>query len=568
VDASELLQAIVDSPTRHAIVVTDPEGQILLWNRGAARIFQYRDDEIVGHPVSQLFSHDDLAHGVPEAEMAQARRDGCAGDFRWNQRKDGSLFWADGMLYPVRSRSGTLLGYVKILRDATEDKKAGEETSRLALEDSLTGLPNRAEFQHRFVDMRASAERHQQMLLLLLLDLDHFKDVNDTLGHAMGDALLQQVAHRMRAVLRDTDFIARLGGDEFVVLLPDAETAEVGGTMADKLVEVLSKPFQLDQHEVRIGASVGVAVFPQDATELKELFGKADVALYRAKAEGRGGYRYYAPDMDASAHKRNLEYAQLRRAIKDRAFSLLYQPRVDASTGEPTAVEALLRCADPFFADYAVSDIIALATETGRMRRLGLWACAKAVRQVRQWQRDGRRNLKLSLNAGRVEFTDSRYAQRLGDLMAKVHLSPSLLEIEIHERELSGSFDPSQLFALHAKGVSIAVDDLGSGGLSLTHLFDLPISSVKLDLRFLPDLPADPRSAAIATAIIQLGHTLGIGVVAERVESEVQAAFFRRQCDGLQGYHVAAPMTADEMGEWLQGHVVPPERPAQRAVMH
>jgi len=556
--AVELLQAIVDSPTRHGIIVTDVDGTIILWNRGASRIFQYSNDEIVGSNVRMLFAADDLARGILEKEMDRARRHGCAGDFRWHVRKDGALFWADGMLYPVRDRAGEHLGYVKILRDATEEKKTGEAASRLALEDSLTGLANRHEFHSRFVDMRAAAQRHGKLLLLLLMDLDRFKAVNDRLGHAFGDALLQQAAHRMRATVRDTDFIARLGGDEFAILMPDADSPEVGGAIAEKLVDTLSRPFQIDSHEVSVGASVGVAVYPQDAAELKGLFAKADVALYRAKDEGRGGYRFYTAGMDASAHLRTLEYTQLRRAIKDRAFSLHYQPRIDAATGEPTAVEALLRCSDPFFSDYAIADVIALATETGRMRRLGLWAFAEAVRQVRRWQQERRSDLKLSINFSRVEFTESRFADRLGGLLARVHLPPSQLEIDIPEAELSGDLDASQLIALHETGVTIGIDDLGTGGLSLQHLFDLPISSVKVDLRFLPDLPANPRSRAIAGAIIDLGHTIGIRVIAERVESASQAEFFLQKCDGIQGYYVATPMTAEEMGPWLRGYVAKP----------
>jgi diguanylate cyclase (GGDEF)-like protein/PAS domain S-box-containing protein len=555
VDATELLQAIIDSPTRHGIVVTDVQGNIFLWNRGAERIFHYSDDEVIGASARILFADDDLARGIMETEMECAARDGFAGDFRWHVRKDGTLFWADGMMYPVRSRAGALLGYAKILRDATEEKESGDAVTRLALEDSLTGLPNRLEFQTRFVDMRASAQRHGKLLLLLLLDLDRFKAVNDRLGHVFGDALLQQVAHRMRATVRDTDFIARLGGDEFVVLMPDAVSPDDGGALAEKLVDALSRPFQIDQHEVQVGASVGVSVFPQDATELKPLFTRADLALYRAKDEGRGGYHFYTDGMDASAHRRTLEYAMLRRAIKERAFELHYQPRVDAVTGKPIAVEALLRCTHPFFADYAIKDIITLATETGRMRMLGLWAFAEAIRQVRRWQLRRWPALKISINFGRVEFTDGRFAHRLSAMLAKGNVSPSQLEIDIPEAQLTGEFDPQQLQNLYDTGVSISIDDLGTGGLSLQHLFDLPISTVKLDMRFLPDLPADPRSRAIATAIINLGHTLGISVVAEGIESQSQADFFRERCEGMQGFHIAAPMTADEMGVWLQAHV-------------
>jgi len=305
VDATELLPSIFDSPSRHGIIVTDLDGLIRLWNRGARNIFQYQNEEIVGSDIRDLFTSDDRAHKVPEKEMKKALKRGFAGDFRWHVRKDGSLFWADGMLYPLRSPAEELRGFVKILRDATAEKNIGDETSRLALEDSLTGLPNRMEFQHRFVDMRASAERHGRLLALLLVDLDRFKDVNDSRGHAAGDALLQQAAHRMRSVLRDTDFVGRLGGDEFVILLPDLETPEQGGTVAEHLMEELARLFSINQEAIQIGASIGISIFPQNAQELDELCDKADLALYQAKADGRSAYRFYTPEMDKAAHPRS-----------------------------------------------------------------------------------------------------------------------------------------------------------------------------------------------------------------------------------------------------------------------
>jgi diguanylate cyclase (GGDEF)-like protein/PAS domain S-box-containing protein len=554
VDGPELLQAIVDSPTRHAIIVTDADGLIRIWNKGAARIFLYADEEIIGVDARALFSQDDLARGVPDQEMAHALRDGCAGDFRWHVRKDGTLFWADGMIYPVRSRGGKHLGFVKILRDATQEKQSGEATSRLALEDSLTGLANRAEFRNRFVDMAASAQRHSQSLVLMLIDLDRFKDVNDRLGHAAGDALLQQAAHRMRAVVRDTDFIARFGGDEFVVLLPDAQSPEEGGAAAEKLVATLSRPFHISEREVQIGASIGLAAYPQDAPDLDQLLMKADLALYRAKAAGRGVYRFYSAQMDAGAHRHNLEHVQLRRAVKDRAFTLHYQPQVEAMTGKVLAVEALLRCSDPFFSGYPIEKLLALAVETGRMRRLGLWALSESVKQVRQWQRLGWPDLRLTVNFCRIEFTDSRFAQRVLELLARMDVAPGRLDIDIPETQLTKDMDAGELIELARNGVSITIDDLGAGGLSLEHLLELPIRTAKLDLRFVPDIPTDPRSCAIATCVFQLARTLGIRVVAERVETEQQAAFLRTHCDAMLGFHFARPMTAAGMTAWLQAN--------------
>jgi diguanylate cyclase (GGDEF)-like protein/PAS domain S-box-containing protein len=551
-DGPALLQAILDSPTRHGIIVTDVDGLIRMWNKGAARIFLYSDEEIIGVDARALFSQDDLARGVPEQEMANALQDGCAGDFRWHVRKDGTLFWADGMIYPVLSRDGRHLGFVKILRDATKEKQSDEANSRLALEDSLTGLANRTEFRNRFVDMAASAQRHAQSLVLMLIDLDRFKDVNDRLGHTAGDALLQQAAHRMRAVIRDTDFIARFGGDEFVVLLPDAQSPQEGGAVAEKLVASLSRPFHISEREVQIGASIGLAAYPQDAPDLDQLFMKADLALYRAKAAGRGVYRFYSAQMDAGAHRRNLEHVQLRRAIKDRAFTLHYQPQVDATTGKVSAVEALLRCSDPFFSGYPIEKVLALAVETGRMRRLGLWVLAESVRQVRKWQLLGWPELRLVVNFCRIEFTDPRFAQRMLELLARMNVPPGQLDIDISETQLATDMDAGELIELARDGVSIAIDDLGAGGLSLKLLLELPIRTAKLDLRFVPDIPTDPRSCAIVTGVSQLARALGIRLVAERVESEQQAAFLRQHCDAMQGFHFARPMVAGEMTKWLQ----------------
>ena len=551
---ASLLQAILDSPTRHAIILTDVDGVILVWNKGAARIFEYADGEIVGLDARVLFSADDVAHGVPDKEMAAACRDGCAADFRWHVRKDGTLFWADGMLYPVRNRAGVQLGYVKILRDATAEKNTGDATSRLALEDSLTGLPNRAEFHNRFVDMAASAQRHGRSLILLMVDLDRFKEVNDLLGHAAGDAVLQQTAHRMRALVRDTDFIGRLGGDEFVILQADAGAPQEGGEVAEKMVEALGRPFHVNQCEVQIGASIGLSAYPQDADNLDALLIKADLALYRAKANGRNRYCFYAADLDVSAHRRSLEHMQLRRAIKECAFSLHYHPQIDAASGKVLAVEALLRCSHPFFVGYPVERVLAIAVETGQMRRLGLWACSQAIEQLRTWQLLGWHDLSLTLNFSRIELANPRFARRVAGLLAKFGLAPSQLEIGVAESQLSADFDTTQIGALHRRGVAMAIDHFGAGGLSLKHLFDLPIDTVKLDLRFMPDIPTDPRSRLVTNAISQLSQALDIRVVAGRVESESQAAYLRPLCAAMQGFYFAEPMAADALTQWLRSH--------------
>jgi diguanylate cyclase (GGDEF)-like protein/PAS domain S-box-containing protein len=286
------MQALLDSPSRHAIVVTDLDGQVLLWNHGAERIFGYATAEILGKSAEQLFAPDDRKKGVPAKEMAAARKDGCAGDFRWHVRKDGTTFWADGMMYPVRV-GGADTGYMKILRDATDQKLREDEHERLAFVDALTGLPNRAEFDRRLVDMIGSAQRHGELLILQLLDIDRFKEVNDSLGHPAGDALLVEVAQRMSGLLRTTDHLARLGGDEFAILQPGAHSLDAAIVVAHKVLECMAHPINIAGCQAHVSVSIGISAYPTDAMQMDKLMGNADIALYQAKAAGRNRYKVY-----------------------------------------------------------------------------------------------------------------------------------------------------------------------------------------------------------------------------------------------------------------------------------
>jgi diguanylate cyclase (GGDEF)-like protein/PAS domain S-box-containing protein len=292
VNDRDLMQALLDSPSSHAIVVTDLQGNITMWNHGAAQIFGYATEDIVGASADQLFAPNDRKKRVPDKEMEKARKDGCAGDFRWHVRKDGTTFWGDGMMYPVRVK-GAHIGYMKILRDATEQKLLHDEHERLAFVDSLTGLPNRAELYRRTVDMMASAQRHDELLILHLVDLDYFKAVNDSLGHPAGDAALIEMAGRMSSVLRKTDLLARLGGDEFAVLQPGAHSVDAAITVAEKLLQVMARPLTIGENPVQVSGSIGISAYPADATDMQQLMGNADVALYQAKAAGRNQFAIY-----------------------------------------------------------------------------------------------------------------------------------------------------------------------------------------------------------------------------------------------------------------------------------
>ena len=297
-DDRELTQALLDSPGRHAIVVTDLDGTVSLWNRGAVHIFGYSAEEIVGKDAAVLFVPDDRTSRVPQLEMRKAREDGCAGDFRWHLRKNGERFWGDGMMYPVRSKAGQHIGYMKIVRDATEQKLREDENARLAYVDTLTGLPNRAELYRRLVDMTAASQRHDELLFVHLIDLDYYKEVNDSFGHPGGDRLLRVVASRMRDALRDTDLLARLGGDEFAVLQPGGHSIEAGAVVAEKLLRELARPVDIDGKPAQVSGSIGISVYPGSTTRMEQLVSNADVALYKAKAAGRNQYCFFEDSLN------------------------------------------------------------------------------------------------------------------------------------------------------------------------------------------------------------------------------------------------------------------------------
>ena len=291
-DDRSLLQGLLDSPISHAIVVTDLDGKVMFWNCGAARIFGYTSEEILGMSAETLFVPLDRKNQVAAHEMHQARDHGCAGDFRWHLRKDGTTFWGDGMVYPVRV-DGEHIGYMKLVRDATNEKLRDEENARLAFSDELTGLPNRAELFRRMADMIGTAQRHDELLVFHLIDLDHFKEVNDSLGHQAGDQLLITLAQRMSAHLRSTDLLARLAGDEFALVQPTAHDVGACLVVAEKLLAELARPVPIGDQLASVSGSIGISLYPVDALDTEQLMAHADHALYKAKAAGRGRYCVY-----------------------------------------------------------------------------------------------------------------------------------------------------------------------------------------------------------------------------------------------------------------------------------
>ncbi len=551
-DDTDLLRAIYASAIDYAIITMDNDGIVVSWNPGAERILGYRAEEIIGLSGSVLFTAEDRRQLVPQQELATALKAGRGADDRWHVRKDGSRFWGEGVVTPIYLGHGEHIGYLKIMRDNTARKRAENDMLRLANFDGLTGIANRNYFRVRLEEMMAAMARSRQLLILQVVDLDFFKQVNDSLGHAAGDGVLRQVAERMTHLLRETDFIARLGGDEFIVLQPNAHGPEAGAQLATKLLEALSRPFLLDGGEVRIGASIGIAVYPQDAAEPDQLLEKADLALYRVKNGGRGGYSYFTEHMDTEARNRAHNLLELRHAVAMREFELVYQPVVDCATGHITSVEALLRCKNPVLAAYPVDELIDLAAEAGLMPTIGAWVLAQACVQQREWQRAGLPRFCLSINFCPHELMNGFLIDQIRAMVEQSSLRPEDLEIEITERDMVDKQGQGIkiLEELHSLGISIALDDFGSGYSSLSYLRRLPLHRLKLDKDFLKGIPYDATSCVIARSLIDMAHALNLTVVAEGVESPEQVEFFRQnRCDALQGFLLCPPLPLEGLKE-------------------
>jgi diguanylate cyclase (GGDEF)-like protein/PAS domain S-box-containing protein len=556
VDSSLLLKEIYNSTYDYCIFTFDMDGIITTWNIGAERITGYSGEEAIGHDNALLFTPEDRERHESRQEMRIAQTIGRAENYRWHLRKDGSRFWADGVLTPVRDSSGTQIGYLKILRDITDRKMAEAEMYRIANRDMLTGLANRYSFETHATDMIALAARGEQRLALQLIDLDRFKQVNDSLGHHAGDLLLQQAARRMQDVVRGSDFIARLGGDEFVVLQPNMQLVQAGADLATKLIKAMARPFEIAGHEVQTSCSIGIAICPDDACDLDQLLKKADLALYRAKGEGKGKYHYFTETLDAAAHKRSIELSELRHAVANKDFWVEYQPKIAFPTGKTVGIEALLRCSNPALSKYPIEDVINLALDAGLMKNLSYWVLRETCTQMREWKNSGVSDLRICVNLCAQDLTDLETPDYLDSLLKELALQPSELEIELTERQALQveKHGLPVLNIIRSRGINIALDDFGTGYSALSYLRNLPVTAVKLDKSFLAGIPHDVNGCAVIKAVMDLSHALGLEVIAEGVETEEQAAFLKENnCTALQGFLYSRPLPARDMTTWLLG---------------
>lgn len=457
---------------------------------------------------------------------------------------------ANGRIIAIHHQPMPDSGWVSTHEDITERRRAEAQVIHMARHDALTGLPNRILFRQR-LDQALASTCFNQYCAVLYIDLDRFKTVNDTCGHPAGDSLLQQVASRLRACARNGDVVTRLGGDEFAILATDLARPEIAAEIASRITSALAGPFEIEGHRIAIGASVGIAVAPDDGISADKLLKCADTALYEAKAEQRGTFRFFRPGMDAGREARTSLEHDLRQAIHDNAFTLAFQPLFDLLTDKVCAFEALLRWQHPVRGVVPPGIVIPLAEETKLIIPLGAWVLQQACAVAAQWPGD----VRIAVNLSPVQFVDDNLVATVERALAAANLPPNRLELEITETVLLGNSQrtTATLRALHSLGVRIALDDFGTGYSSLSYLRGFPFDKIKIDQSFIRDLTDTPESIAIIRAVVGLSRGLGMSTTAEGVETPAQLERLRAEgCTEVQGYLLGRPGSSDDATHLLQ----------------
>ncbi|TWI54304.1 PAS domain S-box-containing protein/diguanylate cyclase (GGDEF)-like protein [Pseudomonas duriflava] len=552
-DKDMRMAATVFDHSAAAILVTDPAGYIVRINKTFTRMTGFEPHDIMDQLPDKLCADQqevDLLHDV----MTQlANTDSWEGEL-WQKRKDGEPYPSWVGITAVRDDEGDLVSFVWFFVDISERKASERRIHRLAYYDALTLLPNRTLFQDRLHLALQQAAKHSSWVVLMFLDLDRFKPINDSLGHAAGDRMLKEVAMRLTSCVGTEDSVARMGGDEFTLLLANLESRETALAcairVAEQILESLSEAFILEGREFFVSASIGIALSPQDGSELSQLMKNADTAMYHAKDMGKNNFQFYQTEMNARALERLELESDLRHALLQNEFKLYYQPQYRSENGRLTGVEALLRWQHPRRGDVPPADFIPVLEETGLIMHVGDWVIREACRQLKDWHNDRVRIPKVSVNLSARQFTDGQLGERIAQILADVNLPPACLELELTESILMQDVSEalSILGRLKQLGVCIAVDDFGTGYSSLNYLKQLPIDILKIDRSFVDGLPYGEQDGQIARAIIAMAHSLNLSVIAEGVETEAQLQFLRDHgCDEVQGYFFAKPMTPDRI---------------------
>jgi diguanylate cyclase (GGDEF)-like protein/PAS domain S-box-containing protein len=543
--------------TAEGVIITDAEARILTVNPAFTTLTGYEEHEVLGHTPALLHSgrqnptfYQTLWRDLQDTGTWQGEI--------WNQRKNGEIYPEWLTISSVNDADGKTTHYVGVFSDISSVKRAQATQEFLAHHDPLTGLPNRSLLRSRLEQSIQHARRDGRGRAVLFLDLDRFKDVNDSLGHSVGDELLRNVATKMERQIRSGDTLARLGGDEFIVLVEDSATPEQAAKVADKLLALFERPFFVADSEIFVTASIGISLFPSDGLDVDTLVSNADLAMYQAKALGRNNYQFYAPEMtDRILERTRMEHA-LRGALGRNEFMLHYQPQVDIATGALLGVEALLRWYHPELGLVSPARFIPAAEEIGLIGEIGAWVLHEACRQAVDWQTAQLDVPRISVNLSVRQLERNQLLNQVAEVLRNTGLRSEKLELEVTESMIMRQTEDaiSVLSGLREMGVQLAVDDFGTGYSSLSYLKRLPLNRLKIDQSFVRDLGNDDNDLAIVRTIIALGRNLGLDVVAEGVEQATQAEHLRREgCLVAQGYLFGRPMDAAQLHQaWGRAH--------------
>jgi len=554
---NEVANVTLDS-IREAVLRTDAQGKVTYLNRKAEEMTGWRREEARGRPMADVLRLIESVGGPAvgnaggiATEEDQAKKETADFTNCILVRRDGFECGIERKVTPIQDQDGSVTGAVVAFHDVTAAQAKSLQMSHLAQHDALTDLPNRVLFNDRLTQAIALAERQGKQLAVMFADLDHFKKINDSLGHDVGDKLLQSVAARLLACVRRSDTVSRLGGDEFVILLSQVEHAEDAAYSARKILRALATPHIIDNKSLDINVSIGVSTYPTDGQDAEGLMNRADNAMYEAKEHGRNNYQFFRHEMHARLAERQLLEADLRCALGRNEFLLHYQPKLGLQTGEITGVEALIRWLRPQRGIIYPAQFVPIAEECGLIVPIGQWVLLEACKQAQAWRDSGLGVVPVSVNVSASEFGAKDFLSGVRAVLIATGVEPEHLELELTESVLMRDAEAAvvTLVKLKAMGVQLAIDDFGTGYSSFTYLRRFPSDALKLHQSFVQEITADPADAAIVSAMINLGRSLKQRVIAEGVETRAQLKFLQQHgCGEGQGFYFSPPVVAEQAG--------------------
>ena len=542
-----------------AVACTDIAGNITFLNLVAETMTGWPREEVAGRPMAEVLRILDAAsrEAIPNPVTRAVGKNRTV-HLPLNSvliRRDGLEIPIEDSVSPIHNREGKPTGAVIVFRDVSAAQAMALQMAHSAQHDFLTGLPNRMLLNDRVGQSIALAARHMKKVAVLFLDLDGFKHINDSLGHPIGDKLLQSIAKRLVDCGRSSDTISRQGGDEFVVLLSEVEQSDDAAITARRMLLAVAEPHSIDQHDLHVTASIGLSIYPDDGQDAETLIKNADTAMYQAKENGHQSYKFFKPAMNVRAVERQSIEESLRRALERREFALHYQPIINLRTGEITGAEALIRWTHPTRGPVPPAQFIPVAEDCGLILPIGNWVLREACKQAQAWIDAGLPLITMAVNISAIEFRGERFLEEAFVILKDTGLNPRFLELELTESVLMKRADSTEfiLKTLRARGVQVAVDDFGTGYSSLSYLRKFSIDALKIDQSFVRQITNTPDETSIVTAVISMGRSLKVRVVAEGVETQEELTFLQaHQCDEAQGYFFSRPVAAEQFAKLLE----------------